>query len=357
MDKGVVNLKLFTVGPVEMYPETLKVASEQLPYFRTDDFSKIMLENQIRLKRLLGLQDGCIATLTGSGSSAMESVIACSFDTEDRVLIINGGSFGERFTKLCQVYHIPYDEITLSFNETLTEEHLLSVNGNQYRALLVNIHETSTGQLYDIEMLSAFTKKYHMYFIVDAISSFLADPYHMDAYGIDCTILSSQKALALSPGISMVAMQTSFYEEMVEPKADKTMYLSLKEHIKNMERGQTPNTPAVGIILELQQRLMMIENQGIAVVQKEIQDRAFYFREKLSQLHIQLPSFPLSNAITPILLNDNAEKIYRYLKEIHAIYVTPSGGTYKNRLLRIGHLGNLKLSDYDELCSLLKECI
>lgn len=349
-------MKLFTVGPVEMYPETLKIAATQLPYFRTEAFSQIMMENERQLKQLLGLRDGLIATITGSGSSAMEAVIACSFRRGDRVLIINGGEFGERFCKLCKIYHVPFDEITLAYDEKLTEEHLNIVAAKQYCALLVNLHETSTGQLYDIEMLSAFTKKHHMYLIVDAISSFLADPYDMDAYGVDCTILSSQKALALSPGIAMVAMQSSFYAEMIEPKEDTLMYLSLKKHMKNMERGQTPNTPAVGIILELQQRLKMIATQGYTQVQKEIQDRALYFRDKIAVLHIKTLDIPLSNALTPILLDD-ADVIYHYLKDTHDIYVTPSGGEYRKRLLRVGHLGNLNLSDYDELCSLLKECI
>ena len=54
-------------------------------------------------------------------------------------------------------------------------------------------------------------------------------------------ILSSQKALALSPGLSMVILREAYYQTVVEPKEDICLYLSLKEHARNMERGQTPD--------------------------------------------------------------------------------------------------------------------
>ena len=46
-------MKLFTIGPVEMLPEIKKVAGEQIPYFRTDEFSNIMLESDRLIKKLM----------------------------------------------------------------------------------------------------------------------------------------------------------------------------------------------------------------------------------------------------------------------------------------------------------------
>lgn len=351
-------MKLFTVGPVQMYARTLQEASKQLPYFRTNEFSQIMKDNERSLKQCLNLHDGSIVTLTGSGSAGMEAVVACSFRKSDRVLIINGGSFGARFVSLCKVYGIPYDTVSLAYGEALTNEHLSAIDGSVYTALLVNIHETSTGQLYDISILSRFVKQYHLYFIVDAISSFLADAYDMDAYGIDCTILSSQKALSLAPGISMVALRNRFYEEMIAPKDDICLYLSIKEHMKNMQRGQTPNTPAVGIILELHDMLSYIEEQSVAHMVAQTRKKAVYFRQKAQQLGLIIPDYPLSNALTPIYFpKGNAEEVYQYLKEHYDIYVTPSGGDLKTKVLRVGHLGDVTLSDYDALCEKIKEIL
>ena len=46
-------MKLFTVGPTQMFPYTLEVASKQLPYFRTEDFSRVNLECVEKMKELL----------------------------------------------------------------------------------------------------------------------------------------------------------------------------------------------------------------------------------------------------------------------------------------------------------------
>ncbi len=348
-------MKLFTVGPVEMYPETLQVSGTQLPYFRNDEFSSIMKENEQQLLTLCGCRKGRALFLCGSGSAAMEAVVACSFRRQDKVLILRGGSFGERFVQLCRIYGIPYDELCLQELEALRKEHLDAFFQNEYCALLVNLHETSTGQLYDIQLLSAFTKAKNMYLIVDAISSFMADPLDMDQMGIDVLILSSQKALALSCGLSMVVLQESFYRDMVEPKDDICLYLSLKEHARNMERGQTPNTPAVGILMELHERLQHLQGDGFVLEQQRIATRAAYFRSRVQKLEIQLPHFPLSNALTPLLFDGDAQKVYQFLKKNYAITLTPSGGAMRERMLRVGHLGNLKLCDYSALCDGLRE--
>ena len=155
-------MKLFTVGPVEMYPETLQVSGTQLPFFRNDEFSSIMKENEQQLLTLCGCRKGRALFLCGSGSAAMEAVVACSFRRQDKVLILRGGSFGERFVQLCRIYGIPYDELCLQELEALQKEHLDAFFQNEYCALLVNLHETSTGQLYDIQLLSAFTKAKNM---------------------------------------------------------------------------------------------------------------------------------------------------------------------------------------------------
>lgn len=347
-------MKLFTVGPVEMYPETLEVAGKQLPYFRTDAFSDVMFDVEKSLKRLMNSgEDSKAIVMTGSGSCAMEAVVADSFDKNDYVLVINGGSFGARFVKLCQIYQVPYKELHLEYGEALTQKQLNEVDKLKFTAVLVNVHETSTGQLYNIELLSAFAKKHKAALIVDAISSFLADPYDMEAYGIDCTIISSQKALALSPGIAMIVMKQNFYETKIKGKPQKNLYLSIVEHVENMRRGQTPNTPAVGIILELQQRLHAIETQGKANIEKDIEERARYFRTKAKEHGLIVPeSYPLSNALTPIYFeNGGALALYEYLKNTYGVYITPTGGELADKLLRVGHLGHLQMRDYDELFS------
>lgn len=350
-------MRLFTVGPVEMFDHTLEIRSKQIPYFRCQEFSNVMLEIEERLKVILKTHiDSKCAILTGSGTAAMESVISCSLDKNDRILIINGGGFGSRFIQLCKIYQIPFDEVLVPFDEELTIEHLVEFDTTKYTALLVNMHETSIGKLYDIKMLSSYCKSRNMKLIVDAISSFLSDEIKMDEFGIDCIILSSQKALALAPGLSMVVMNESFFIEKVEPKPIKNMYLNLKLHIENMKRGQTPFTPAVGICYELLDMLRNIQEKGVQNIMSETYVRAHKFRKKLEKIGLKTPSFPLSNTLTPILFdNGKAYEVYTYLKDTYDIYVTPSGGDLQGKLLRVGHIGAIKDEYYDELLNHLME--
>ncbi len=349
-------MKLFTVGPVEMYPETLKLASEQLPYFRTPEFSEVMFDNDRLLKQSMGVkQADKTIFLTASGTGAMEATVMNCFSPQDRLLIINGGSFGERFSEISRIHNIPYDEIKLEFGETLTQEKMEVYSECRHAGLLVNLHETSTGQLYDIQMLSDYCKEHQMFLVVDAIGACFADTVDFAKYGIDVLILSSQKALALSPGISMVVISERMYKERVSRISPSSLYFDFKRYIVNLERGQTPYTPAVGILLELQERLHAIQELGIERVRKNIKILAERFREKAIEKGFRIPNYPLSNALTPVILTPYAEIIYERLKEEYGLVVTPSGGALKDTLVRVGHLGNLEWSDYEELLENMKQ--
>ena len=100
----------FAVGPVQANSEILQIGCEQIPYFRTDEFSGLMLENEALMKKFLyAPKTARTVFLTGSGTAAMEAAVMNCLSDQDRVLIVNGGSFGQRFVKLCQIYHIPFE--------------------------------------------------------------------------------------------------------------------------------------------------------------------------------------------------------------------------------------------------------
>lgn len=340
----------FTVGPVEMYEETLKLRGEQIPYFRTSEFGEMMFRTDGRLKELIGCEkEGQIVYLTASGTGAMESVVINCFDERDKVLVVNGGSFGARFSSLCGIHRINHEEIKVPFEKDLEENMLTAYENAGYTALLVNINETSLGKLYDINLLSQFCKRNNMYLIVDAIGSLFMDEIDMKKTGIDGLIFSSQKALSLAPGMSYVALSKKLLEERVYDIETKCMYLDFKDHIKNFERGQTPFTPAVGICYELSNMVDRLYEKGIEKIVNEKRELASGFRRKVKDYGFAIPEYRLSNALTPVLFKDHAYDVYVELKDRYNLIVNPSGGEYANRMLRIGHMGNLKPSDYEEL--------
>ena len=347
----------FTVGPVQSNEQVRSIGKEQVPYFRTSEFSEIMLENEQMMLKFSKAPKGARAVfLTGSGTASMEAAVMGVLSKEDKALVINGGSFGHRFVELLELHEVPYSQIQLDTGRALTEEMLRGYDGQGYTAFLVNVHETSTGVLYDIDMISRFCKKNNLFLMVDAISSFLADDFNMSELGVDVMITGSQKALACPPGVSILVLSENAVQR-IENNKPKSMYLDLKSALKNMERGQTPFTPAVSILLQINARLKEIDaNGGIEAETARIADLAEYFRKQIKELPFEIVSESMSNAVTPLHpLTASAYDIFVTLKNEYGIWVCPNGGEQKDTIFRVGHIGDLDKNDYDRLLDALKD--
>ncbi len=351
-------MKLFTIGPVEMYPSTRLVRENGYVHFRTNEYSEIVKNSLNRLSELLGNPvENSLIYLSSSGTAAMEATVENCMTKEDKALVINGGAFGHRFCELLKYHNIPFDSIDLNWNEVLTKKHLVPYENKDYTALFVNIHETHTGQLYDIQMLSDFCKRNNLYFIVDAISSFLADEYNMEKYGIDLTIISSQKGLCLSPGCAFVSFSKRMIDKINNNPLTSSKYFDFKDYLINIPRGQTPYTPPVCIMYELQDMLNLIEKEGGKEARlKTVKEKCNYFRNKVLELGLKIPDYPLSNMLTPIEFDEsiNAYEVIQVLKDNYRIFVNPCGGDMANKLLRVSHIGNTTIADIDDLIEKLK---
>lgn len=347
----------FTVGPVQSDDTIRAVGAEQVPYFRTDEFSEIMLENERLIKNFAKADDDArVVFITGSGTASMEAAIMNTLTPEDKALVVNGGSFGQRFVDLCRIHDIPFTEIVVKPGKILTDEMIMKYDGCGYSAFIVNVHETSTGVHYDIDMISKFCKRNNLFFIADAISSFLADDFNMNELGVDIMISGSQKALACPPGISFMVLSNKAVER-VENNDPKCMYFDLKAALKDSERGQTPFTPAVGILMQINARLKEIEISGGTVTEKErIAALADDFRNKIQGLPFEIVSESMSNALTPLHPTTAlAYDIFLTLKDEYGIWICPNGGEMKDKVFRVGHIGALTTEDNDKLIAAFKD--
>ena len=347
----------FTVGPVQSNDAVREVGSWQVPYFRTPEFSDVMLENERLMKQFAKAgEDARVVFITGSGTASMEATVMNAFDETDKVLIVNGGSFGQRFVDICELHEIEYTQIKLESGKALTADHLRPFDGCGYTGFLVNVHETSTGVHYDMGLISDFCKRNGLFLVVDAISSFLADEFSMQELGVDVMITGSQKALACPPGISVIVLSRRAVERVNSQKC-KCMYFDLKSALRNGERGQTPFTPAVGILLQINARLRQIEaDGGVEAETAKIAALAADFREKIKGLSFEIVSESLSNAVTPLHpLNASAYDIFTILKDSYGIWVCPNGGNLAEKIFRVGHIGALTCEDNTTLVNALKD--
>ena len=344
--------KQFIVGPVELYQETRDVYQTDFTYFRTSEFGNMVKQSLAKLGKLIGNENpNSMIYLTASGTAGMEAVIENCTNKNDKSLVINGGTFGHRFCELLEYHDIEFSSINLEWDETLTHSHLEKYANQGYTMLFVNLHETSTGQLYDIEMLSKFTKENNLLLVVDAISTFLADDFNMNKYGIDATIVSSQKGLCLSAGLSFLSFSEKMLARIKQTEKVSSKYFDFKDYLKNIERGQTPYTPAVFIMYELQNMLQLIEKEGgINVRLNFIEEKCQYFRKRAQEIGLKIPNYPLSNMLTPVICEDvSAYDVIQVLKDKYKIFVNPCGGKLADVLLRVSHIGNTTLEDIDYL--------
>lgn len=345
----------FTVGPVMSSDEICSIGGEQVPYFRTTEFSQIMFENEKLLLDFAKAPKGSrVAFMTNSSTGSMEAVIMNCFTKLDKVLVIDGGSFGHRFVELCEIHEIPHEIIKLAPGEKLIEEKLYHYDNKKFTGVLVNVDETSTGVLYDSEMIGRFCKKNNMFYVCDCVSAFLADPFDMEHCGADVMITGSQKVLACPPGVSMIVLSPRAINRVNKAKV-KSMYFNLADVLKNMERGQTPFTPAVGILRQINARLKEIEKAGGADAEiQRVASQAKDFREKIKDLPFEFVSQSPANGVTPVHpKNVDAYKIFEILKDEYNIWVCPNGGDLKNTVLRVGHIGYLSHDDNTTLITAL----
>lgn len=345
----------FTVGPVQSSDAVRAIGAEQVPYFRTAEFSEIMLENEQLIKKFAHCsEDSKVVFMTCSGSGGMETAIMNCLSKNDKALVVNGGSFGARFVELLKLHEIPFTEIKLEHGKALKPEHLAKFEGQGYTAFLLQKHETSTGVHYDINLVSDFCKRNNCFLIVDTISTFLCDPFDMEKIGAGVMITGSQKALACAPGVAVIALAPNALKRIEENKCC-CQYLDLKLALKNMERGQTPWTPAVGILRQINVRLKEIDANGGAEVEiARCADLANYFRTKLKEnnLPFEVISESLSNAVTPLHpTTQSAHEIFLKIKDEYGMWICPNGGEMKDTVFRVGHIGFLQKADYDKLIS------
>lgn len=347
---------LFVPGPVEIEERIRQVGAERLPYMRTEAFSKLTFEVMDGLRRVAGTT-GDVALLTASGTAAMEAAVSSLFGASDRVLVVNGGTFGQRFADLCTIHAVPHEEVRLEPGQSLDVESFAGrVRAGGFTGVLVNAHETSTGVLYDIEALGHALGRLGVLFVVDAVSTLCADPYRMDAWGVDATIFSTQKGLALPPGMAFVAMGPRARERALGAPR-RSLYLHLADYLKDGSRGQTPFTVAVGIVLQLRKRLASLD---VDAEVEAVAARARRFREGIAGLPLSLLPARPSNAITALRLEDgplDAPALVRRVCDEYGYYLAPNGEPLRRNVFRVSHLGAQAPADVDRVVTALRRVL
>lgn len=340
--------RLFTPGPVQIPSYVLEAGAVQTPYFRNAEFSAVLLECERHLLEFSGAPAGSrVVFLAATGTGAMEASVANLFEANEAVVVINGGGFGQRFLDIANHCSLDVKEYK-AFGENLSSASQLEPLAPA-KGLLVNAHETTTGVLYDLRSIGGFCQDHNLLFVVDAISMFLTDPLDMNALGIDALIISSQKGLALPPGLAMVILSPQAQTRLDSGRSP--LYFDFPVYLADGCRGQTPFTPAVTIMMQLLVRLRAIAASGLKSEIERAGRMAERFRNAVPRWPLTFSSRHMPNAMTALTPIDGRKacEIVALLESRYNICVAPNGGALRDTVFRVSHMGDQHEEDIDVL--------
>ena len=335
--------------PGNIEPDILNIAAQQIPYMRTEWFSELMKENEGMLLNMIGCKEGRVMFYTSSGTGAMEAVVENYVGMGGKALVIDGGSFGHRWMQLCQYHNIEHVVMDVPFANDIDYDRLEStIKAERPTYLLCQHHETSSGQLFNLKLISDICKRYCVSLVVDVISSFLAEDIGMDDMCIDIAITSTQKGLNLPPGAALVFLSR---QALSKKFAHRNYYSDFQYNLKNLERGQTPFSPATTIFMQINERMKRNTSRGLQNIITDTRRKALHFREWCGEYGWKIPAECPANAITGFYVHRNGDILFRELQK-KGIFIMPSG---RKDFFRVSHMGIQDVKELDILAEAIHE--
>ncbi|HKF14628.1 MAG TPA: alanine--glyoxylate aminotransferase family protein [Gaiellaceae bacterium] len=340
---------LFTPGPTPVPPEVLAAMSRPIIHHRSSDFREILGRCLDRLHEIYRTE-GDVLIYTASGTGGMESAVSNLTRPGDRAVVVSAGFFGQRWGAIARSFHCEVDEIAYDWGEAPAAEDLAARLRELGGAKVVFLthSETSTGAVADVQALAAAAKDAGALVVVDAVSSLGAVPLETDAWGIDCVISGSQKALMTPPGLATVSVSPDAWAA-VDKDASSRFYFDWTQTRERQEQFDPAFTPAVSIVVGLDVALGLLLDEGLeqAFERHARLGRACRAGAKAMGLELFSPDDDRSAVVTAIQAPDGIDsaELVQTLRDRHGIVLAPGQGPLKGKIFRIGHIGYYDVFD------------
>ena len=340
---------LLAPGPTPV-PETVNLEmAAPMVHHRTPQFSKIFGEAAEDAKYLFQTkQDVIILAATGTGG--MESCITNLFSPGDKVLVVNGGKFGERWGQISEAYGLVPVWINVEWGQAVDPKEVKAAldKDKDIRAVLVQASETSTAVAHPIEALSKLTRdRDDVLLVVDGITGVGVFPLPMDEWGIDAIVTGSQKALQLPPGLALVALSEKAWKFADQSKCPH-FYFDLKKERKNLADKTSAYTPAVSLVIGLRAVLKSLKEEGMENIHKRHNRLARATRAATQALGLKMvaPDAP-ADSLTGVFLPDGIDggKFVKSLRDDFGVTMAGGQDQWKGKVVRIAHLGYVDTFD------------
>lgn len=343
--------RFFIPGPVEVDSEVAQAMLRPMIGHRGPDARALVGRLQPGLQALFGTTRP-VMLATGSATAMMEAAIRSG--VRDQVLCIVSGIFGERFADIAERCDKQVIRLHVAPGGVLEPELLdRMLDGPPIDAVTMVHSETSTGALAPVEQLVARLRRLDdVVTIVDAVSSVGGIAIEADRWGADFLFTGSQKALGLPPGLAFAVASQRFVDR-ASSIDDRGFYLDVLDLLRAAEESRFPQTPALPIVYALETQLGRIGREGLA---------ARFARHRTMREHVErwvaghgrcsilAPPGRRSDTVTALALRAGlAATAVAQTLATQGWQVAVGIDQLEDRLIRIGHMGDLRPEQLDEL--------
>ena len=343
----MIKQYLLSPGPTPIPNEVALAMSETMIHHRTPQFNKVFEEARQGLKALFGTK-GDVLMLASSGTGAMEAAVSNLFSPGDKVLVINGGKFGERWLNIANAFGLDPLEVKVEWGQPVkvdAVEKQLKLHPD-IQSVMIQASETSTTVLHPVKEIAKLTKNGPL-FLVDGVTAVGVLPVPLDEWGIDALVTGSQKALMLPPGLGFIALSERAWQKTKKARLPR-FYFDLNLERKNQAKGSGAFTPAVSLIFGLRASLNMMAREGFDRVYARHARMARATRAAATAMGLKLlaPDSP-SPAATGIFLPKglDADKVLDYLRDQMGVILAEGQDQLKGKAIRIAHVGYMGAFD------------
>ncbi len=334
---------LMTPGPTPVPDKIRRAESQEIIHHRTKEHSEIFKRVSDNLKPIFKTKNP-VLTFASSGTGAMEGSVINTLSSGDKVLIPIVGKFSERWVEICEAYGVEVVSVEVEWGNVVEpeviKEHL--DNDPDIKAVFTTLCETSAGVVCPIKEYGEIIKnRPNTILVVDAISGLGACDIQNDEWGVDICVSGSQKGLMMPPGLAFASVSDKargFIEHSNLPK----YYFDWKKALKSWEKADTPYTPAVSLIVALDEALKMLNEEGIDNVLARHSVLADAMRAAMKSMGLELLSsnYP-SNTVTAVKVPDGVDgiELKNVLDKKYGIKIAGGQSHLKGKIFRVAHLG------------------
>ena len=358
MNRFEPNLRI--PGPTSLPPSVREAGARQMINHRGPEFAGMLGRILSRMKPYFGTTSD-VAILSCAGSGGLEAAVVNTLSPGDRVLGISIGSFGERIARIATVYGADVTKLAVEWGRAAdtdeVREHLVANPG--YKAVLLTHNETSTGVMNPVAELAAVIHEIQpdALIIVDSVSGLGAVPFQMDAWGVDVVVTGSQKAWMAAPGLAMVAASERAWAAMETAKMPR-FYLDLRKHREAHALGETPWTPAIAVVYQVDAGLALMEAEGAEAIFARHETCASAARAGLEALGFELFADPAhySRTVTAAKVPEGFDwKAINTAVKGEGVILAGGQGPLTGKIFRLGHLGSVTLGEILDAIGVLEQ--